>query len=447
MFAILNAALGRLEKNEISSNKSTVELFIKRETGFEDSYSMARRIEDLERFNITICSRLDIRSQAIVYFDYSTNKTCLLLKKIFGYEVLSIKNIQGTDWDFSYTVPAHFKYLILKLTLSFALFLIAGIIYQFFIHKINLRNAKISSRNLAFEQIIHDINSPLQQLEKSLASDSPFLNSIYKVTSILNSYKNLHRLNSIFRFINVLKLEIEEKKVEFPSAQFNIKTKDVISEWISMNPVVFKRVISNLVNNAIEASSISNQIITIEIAHIDNHIAIDITDSGKGISKDQIIKFGKSKFSTKGPNRGFGTTFSFEALEKVNGSLEVLKTSPEGTTIRIKIPSLIPPSRLFHFEDDKYISAEWAKSSHKTNINYMLFKTLDEFKASNITLSKNDYFFLDKNLGKEDGIECAKYLHSKLKAQNIWLASAFAGDESQLPNFIRGSVGKEFPFA
>jgi signal transduction histidine kinase len=447
LFSILNLALGRLEKNEIISNKSTVELFLKRETGFEDSYSMARRIEDLERFNITMCSRLNIRSQPIVYFDYSTNRTCLLLKSVFGFEVLSIKNIQGTDWDFSYIIPAHIKYLVLKLTLSFALFLIAAIIYQFFIHRINLRNAKANSRNLAFEQIIHDINSPLQQLEKSLDSNSAILNSVYKVTSILNSYKNLHRLNSIFRFTKSLELEINEKKLEYPQAQFETRFRDIKHDWILMNPVVFKRVISNLINNAIEASSTNNQIITIATSRADNMIAIDISDTGKGISIEQVKNFGKTKFSTKGKNRGFGTTFSREALEKVGGSLQVLQTSSSGTTIRVLIPLLEAPKRLIHIEDDKYIIAEWAKSAKKSNMEYLPFKSFEEFNKSNLSISKTDYFFVDKNLSGKDGIDCAVYLNKKLKVKNIWLASAFIGEETNVPSFIKGSIGKEFPFS
>lgn len=436
---------GLVSKSE-SSFKKIIQVLTTKNTDFKNTYLVGQRFEDMEKLGLVYCSRLEtVKTKRLIY-DLSDSNWCRR-QFILKNKKLKFDDNNGDVWQFSFYVTSELNFLIYETAILSIVILFWLIIYQFLNFKTKIALANTLSRQEAFEQIIHDINSPLQQLEKKLTPDSPVLSNINKVTAILNSYKNLHRLNSIIRVSNTIVQEINEKRVEFPQAQFNIKTEDIKSDWVSMNSVVFKRVISNLINNAIEASPLNNQLISIEISQSDNFIAIDISDAGKGISEEQIKKFGKTKFSTKGKNRGFGTTFSHEALEKVNGSLLILKTSSNGTTIRVLIPLLNAPERLIHFEDDKYIIAEWSKKSGEAKIEYHPFKSFEDFNYSNFSILKSDYFFVDKNLGEKDGIECAIFLHRKLKAKNIWLASAYIGEDVEVPDFIRGSVGKEFPFA
>jgi signal transduction histidine kinase len=99
---------------------------------------------------------------------------------------------------------------------------------------------------------------------------------------------------------------------------------------------LFDWVIENLLKNALDAMEGKGSI-TINIMEGENNVIIDITDTGKGISKQNISKVFKPGFTTKKRGWGLGLTLSKRIIDQYHkGSLTVKYSEPgKGTTFRI----------------------------------------------------------------------------------------------------------------
>ncbi len=109
------------------------------------------------------------------------------------------------------------------------------------------------------------------------------------------------------------------------------------------NPVItkisaplFDWVIENLLKNALDAME-GKGLINIKIRERPGNILIDVTDNGRGISKQNIAKVFKPGFTTKKRGWGLGLSLSKRIVEKYHkGQLFVRSSEPnKGTTFRI----------------------------------------------------------------------------------------------------------------
>ncbi|MDQ6902574.1 MAG: HAMP domain-containing histidine kinase [Bacteroidota bacterium] len=109
------------------------------------------------------------------------------------------------------------------------------------------------------------------------------------------------------------------------------------------NPVItkisaplFDWVIENLLKNALDAME-GKGLINIKIRERPGNILIDVTDNGRGISKQNVAKVFKPGFTTKKRGWGLGLSLSKRIVEKYHkGQLFVRSSEPnKGTTFRI----------------------------------------------------------------------------------------------------------------
>jgi signal transduction histidine kinase len=99
---------------------------------------------------------------------------------------------------------------------------------------------------------------------------------------------------------------------------------------------LFDWVIENLLKNALDAMEGKGSI-TINIIEGEKNVIIDVTDTGKGISKQNISKVFRPGFTTKKRGWGLGLTLSKRIIDQYHkGSLIVKYSEPgKGTTFRI----------------------------------------------------------------------------------------------------------------
>jgi signal transduction histidine kinase len=99
---------------------------------------------------------------------------------------------------------------------------------------------------------------------------------------------------------------------------------------------LFDWVIENLLKNALDAIN-GRGTIHIKIKNLRGQIAIDIQDSGKGISKQNLTKIFKPGFSTKKRGWGLGLSLAKRIIEKYHKGQLYVKSSEigKGTTFRI----------------------------------------------------------------------------------------------------------------
>ena len=108
---------------------------------------------------------------------------------------------------------------------------------------------------------------------------------------------------------------------------------------IPINKNLFEWVIENLCKNAVDAMS-AEGVLSIDILPLANgNTAIDISDTGKGLSRSQMSKVFKPGYTTKKRGWGLGLTLAKRIIETYHkGRLSIKNSKPGvGTTFRIQI--------------------------------------------------------------------------------------------------------------
>jgi PAS domain S-box-containing protein len=106
---------------------------------------------------------------------------------------------------------------------------------------------------------------------------------------------------------------------------------------INIDIQMMKRVIINLVNNAIDAMTGGGEI-TIKSNVAEDDYELHITDTGVGIQDDILENIWNPLFTTKAKGMGFGLSICKRILEYHRGSIIVKSKVGEGTTFIIKLP-------------------------------------------------------------------------------------------------------------
>lgn len=99
-------------------------------------------------------------------------------------------------------------------------------------------------------------------------------------------------------------------------------------------------IIGNLLENAIEAVSISDKEkkeVNILIEEDSYAILIEVKDTGVGIAKENLSKVFSNGYSTKGENRGKGLMLLKQVVENLNGKVEVFSNVNEGCQFKVCI--------------------------------------------------------------------------------------------------------------
>jgi signal transduction histidine kinase len=120
------------------------------------------------------------------------------------------------------------------------------------------------------------------------------------------------------------------------SVSFSINSYGETEVKAMINGPLFDWVIENLLKNGLDAME-GKGTIQVNIKNETAQVTVDVIDSGKGISKQNISKVFKPGFTTKKRGWGLGLTLCKRIIEQYhNGELFVKQSEPgKGTTFRI----------------------------------------------------------------------------------------------------------------
>lgn len=142
---------------------------------------------------------------------------------------------------------------------------------------------------------------------------------------------------------SLMTFKAKEKGIEFL-----LKSDTPIPEFVVSDPVRLRQIISNIVGNAVKFTE--KGCVELRVSFEEPILKLTITDTGVGISADQILKlfqpFAQADSSTtrKFGGTGLGLILSKRLAEALDGNLELLKsTDGQGSTfhIEIKAPSVL----------------------------------------------------------------------------------------------------------
>ena len=209
-------------------------------------------------------------------------------------------------------------------------------------------------------QVAHEIRNPLGGI-KGFASllyrdlaDHPNMQQM--ASHIVEGTDNLNRLvTQILSFsrpvqphfekkdLVALIEEVKEHILADPSTDVNTLAIIIDSSsnelFLLLDPALFKSALLNLLVNAIQAMPNGGEIL-ITIRESFKHVILSISDTGVGISEENINKLYTLFFTTKPEGNGLGLVEAQKVFQAHGGTIDVSSTEGKGTTFVIKLPKI-----------------------------------------------------------------------------------------------------------
>ena len=183
----------------------------------------------------------------------------------------------------------------------------------------NYKNAKLDPRDL--EIIVQEV----ERLEQ--------------VTSQILDYSRESKLsiqkNSLNRIIQEA-LEVLESKFKYNNISLQTDFLDGLHQ-VDVDSHRLKQVLFNLIENAIDAM-FSGGTLIIRTKKKDDYAILEIEDTGKGISSEEMKKLFVPFYSTKPSGSGLGLAVSKKIVDDHYGSIEVESKPNQGTRFVIRLP-------------------------------------------------------------------------------------------------------------
>jgi hypothetical protein len=151
----------------------------------------------------------------------------------------------------------------------------------------------------------------------------------------IGSHPHLEEKNLVEQVSNMIDY-IKRRASGKVNIKLDTKQENYIPAMIS--PPLFDWVIENLLKNALDAIE-GKGLVTVNIKGTSTQVLIDVTDTGKGILKNNVSKVFNPGFTTKKRGWGLGLTLSKRIIEQYHKGSIFVKSSEagKGTTFRIEL--------------------------------------------------------------------------------------------------------------
>jgi signal transduction histidine kinase len=110
--------------------------------------------------------------------------------------------------------------------------------------------------------------------------------------------------------------------------------------WVDCVPEELNQVITNLLQNAIEAAPDGGGRVTVGGRGEKNEVSLWVRDNGAGIAPDDQQRIFTPFFTTKSPGRGMGMglTICWRVVQSLGGSIKVSSRVGDGTEMMVRLP-------------------------------------------------------------------------------------------------------------
>lgn len=248
-------------------------------------------------------------------------------------------------------------------------------------------------------QVAHDIRSPVYALEAALKTVNQLpekqrvivRHAVNRIRDVANGLLEKNRQQpgttaavtsqpstepqETFLLSGLIEPVITEKRLQYeskPGIQIDFAlTRESYGLFTKVQPVEFRRMISNLVNNAVEAID-EKGAVNIALGQMADAHVLTVADTGKGIPPDVLAKLGqRGETHGKAGGSGLGLYHARTTTEGWGGALSIASELGKGTTVTLKLPKaeapgyfageikLIPGHPVVVLDDDPGIHELW----------------------------------------------------------------------------------------
>jgi len=132
-------------------------------------------------------------------------------------------------------------------------------------------------------------------------------------------------------------LRIVEPQAEDQNIKINFVEREGVPKILG-DAEVLRSVFNNLFINAVQAMEKDGGNLNVTISPDKESVKIEVTDTGIGISQDNLNKIFEPYFSTKETGTGLGLAIVKKIIDDHNGTIEVESKLNEGTKFTVKLP-------------------------------------------------------------------------------------------------------------
>ena len=257
--------------------------------------------------------------------------------------------IYGTLYYGNSEVLNKLKYYPLALLLIIILF--GAVVYFFY------RSSKIATQNKLWsgmaKETAHQIGTPLSSLIgwteilkseqvnpeyiKEIEKDIARLQTITERFSKIGSLPTLEKADIVketvdsYDYLKARSSKLIDFELITPSEEI----------YVNLNKQLYSWTIENLVKNAIDAMRGKGKL-TIEISQLEDTVKINVSDTGKGLSKNQFQAIFEPGYTTKKRGWGLGLSLAKRIIEEFHGGkIRVIHSEiDKGTTMQISLKSI-----------------------------------------------------------------------------------------------------------
>jgi len=225
-----------------------------------------------------------------------------------------------------------------------------------------IHTQKMESIGTLAAGIAHEVGNPLASISALVqvarrSTEDPFIkekldlvkSQVTRISKIIRDLVDFSRPSDFeLQRVNInecLKEAVEITKVGTKSKdiEYNVK----LSDELPSLPLVADQLEQVFVNILLNAFDAINEVkeerekrITIESSLSEDEVMITFTDSGSGISEENLNKIFEPFFTTKlqGRGTGLGLWVSYGIIKSFQGNIEVKSKVGQGTTFTIKLP-------------------------------------------------------------------------------------------------------------
>ncbi len=193
---------------------------------------------------------------------------------------------------------------------------------------------------LATERLVKKWKNKDEDFERILErSTKTIISEVDSLKNLVESFQKFGRLPEIRKKpTNPLKLidDVIELYGGYKDIKFSIYKTEEIRE-VELDPEEFKRVIINIIDNAIKAMDGKGEIVI--SVKLNNKLIVEICDTGPGIDEETREKLFLPYFSKSKGGTGLGLAIARKIITEHGGNIKVAQNEPKGTKFIIEVPA------------------------------------------------------------------------------------------------------------
>jgi signal transduction histidine kinase len=225
-----------------------------------------------------------------------------------------------------------------------------------------IQSQKLAGLGQLSAGVAHELRNPLGIINSSLyyinscvkREEQAFSDSIRKHLAIIKSEVERSRriIENLLSFSRISKAEVEPVHIN----QLLKDTLDLVQKELLVNDITLetdltplsvqmlnldqlKQAFLNIILNATQAMP-TGGVLRVDTAVEDSFVVIRFSDTGVGISKEQLSDVLNPFYTTKPPGEGtgLGLSLTHSIIQRTGGSLHIGSEQAKGTIVTVKIP-------------------------------------------------------------------------------------------------------------